>query len=171
MGEAGAGAGARPEIWAYGLRNPWRFAFDPETRRLWAGDVGQNRTEEIDIIKPGGNYGWNVMEGTGCFEGSDCQRDGLIVPVAQYGRKFGCSVTGGRVYRGSRIPSLEGVYVYGDFCSGIIWGLRYEDGRVTQNAVIVQRGTVSDISSFAIDRTGEVLILSLRGEIYRFREK
>jgi glucose/arabinose dehydrogenase len=117
--------GARPEIWAYGLRNPWRFAFDPESGRLWAGDVGQNRTEEIDIITRGANYGWAVMEGSKCFGGSACSRTGLVLPVAEYGRDSGCSVTGGRVYRGSRIASLEGVYLYGDFCSGIIWGLRY----------------------------------------------
>ena len=164
-------AGVRPEIWAYGLRNPWRFAFDQETGRLWAGDVGQNRTEEINIITQGANYGWNVMEGTGCFNSLDCQRDGLVVPVAQYGRAFGCSVTGGRVYRGSRIPLLEGVYLYGDFCSGIIWGLRYSAGRVTASGVAVERGLVNSISSFAVDRTGEVLILSLDSGIYRLREK
>jgi glucose/arabinose dehydrogenase len=163
--------GARSEIWAYGLRNPWRFAFDPETGRLWAGDVGQNRTEEIDIITRGANYGWNAMEGSGCFKGSACSRTGLVLPVAEYGRDSGCSVTGGPVYRGSRLASLEGIYVYGDFCSGIIWGLRYEDGRVTKNGIVVHRGLVSDISSFAVDRTGEVLILSLPGGIYRFREK
>ncbi len=163
--------GARPEIWAYGLRNPWRFAFDPESGRLWAGDVGQNAFEEIDIIEPGANYGWGVMEGSECFRSADCNRDGLVMPVAEYGHDSGCSVTGGRVYRWSRLPSLNEAYVYGDFCSGTVWGLRYGGERVTEHFVIVPGGVLGDISSFAIDRSGEVLILSLDGKIHRFMER
>ncbi len=128
----GQGGGVRGEIWAYGLRNPWRFTFDRELGDLWAADVGQNRFEEVDIIKPGRNYGWNVMEGFHCFQPSNgCNQEGLELPVFEYGRDDGCSVTGGYVYRGSRLPSLYGAYVYGDFCTGKIWALRYDGTKVT----------------------------------------
>ena len=157
--------GARPEIWAYGLRNPWRFSFDRETGALWTGDVGQNKLEEIDIIKPGANYGWNVMEGTSCFRNAGCDSDELEPPVAEYGRDGGCSVTGGYVYRGERIPSLIGAYVYGDFCTGHIWALRHDGSRVTQQAEIAD--TDLQISSFAEGPDGEVYILSFTGEIAR----
>ncbi|MDD9994337.1 MAG: PQQ-dependent sugar dehydrogenase, partial [Dehalococcoidia bacterium] len=104
-----AGDGSRPEIWAYGLRNPWRFSFDLETGDLWVADVGQNQYEEVDLIEPGGNYGWNVMEGNSCFSPSTgCSTEGLVRPVVQYGREDGCSITGGYVYRGSRLPALRG---------------------------------------------------------------
>ena len=157
--------GARPEIWAYGLRNPWRFSFDRETGDLWAGDVGQNKLEEIDIIKPGANYGWNIMEGTSCFRNAGCSREGLEPPVAEYGRDGGCSVTGGYVYRGSRLPSLSGAYLYGDFCTGNIWALRHDGGRVVEEALIAD--TDLQISSFAEGPDGEVYILSFTGEIAR----
>ena len=127
----------REEIWAYGLRNPWRFNFDLATGDLWAADVGQNAWEEVDIIRPGLNYGWNIMEGAHCFAGGrslssllrrgegECDRDGLELPVVEYDREGGCSITGGYVYRGARLPSLAGAYVYGDFCSGKIWAVRH----------------------------------------------
>ena len=156
---------ARPEIWAYGLRNPWRFSFDRETGELWAGDVGQNKLEEIDIVTKGGNYGWNIMEGSSCFRGDPCDRDEFVPPVAEYGRDGGCSVTGGYVYRGSRIPSFVGAYVYGDFCTGKIWALRYDGSRVTGNAQIAD--TDLQISSFAEGPEGEVYILSFTGQIAR----
>ena len=116
----GAGGGVREEIWAYGLRNPWRFNFDLATGDLWAADVGQNAWEEVDIIRPGLNYGWNVMEGAHCFAGGrslssllrrgpgECDQDGLELPVVEYDREGGCSITGGYVYRGARLPSLAG---------------------------------------------------------------
>ena len=157
--------GARPEIWAYGLRNPWRFSFDRKTGELWAGDVGQNKLEEIDIVTKGGNYGWNIMEGTSCFRDNSCDSDELVAPVAEYGRDGGCSVTGGYVYRGSRIPSLVGAYVYGDFCTGNIWALRYDGNRVTEQAQIADTGL--QIASFAEGPDGEVYILSFTGEIAR----
>ena len=157
--------GARPEIWAYGLRNPWRFSFDRETGDLWTGDVGQNKLEEIDIIKPGANYGWNIMEGTSCFRNAGCDSDELEPPVAEYGRDGGCSVTGGYVYRGSRIPSLVGAYLYGDFCTGNIWALRHDGSQVTEQARIAD--TDLQISSFAEGPDGEVYILSFTGEIAR----
>jgi glucose/arabinose dehydrogenase len=170
---AGPG-GARGEIWAFGLRNPWRFSFDRETGELWTGDVGQNRFEEIDIIKPGLNYGWNVMEGRHCFSGSRvrseaeaCQGPGLALPVVEYGREDGCSVTGGHVYRGERLPELTGAYVYGDFCTGNIWALRYDGSRVTEYRLLV--GSDLQIPAFGEGPSGEIYILSFGGGIYRLK--
>ena len=160
---------AREEVWAYGLRNPWRFTFDRLTGDLWAADVGQNRFEEIDIVTPGRNYGWRLMEGLQCFDPSDCSHDGLELPVFQYGREGGCSITGGYVYRGSRLASLYGAYVYGDFCSGKIWALRHDGVRVTEQMEIVD--SPLNISAFGEDRSGELYILSFDGFIYRFREE
>ncbi len=120
-------ADAAPEIWAYGLRNPWRFSFDSETGDLFIGDVGQGEIEEIDYApagEGGQNYGWNVMEGMTCFESSDCDPDAddLVLPIAEYTHADGgCSVTGGYVYRGADAPDLVGTYLYGDYCSGLIW--------------------------------------------------
>ena len=158
-------SGARPEIWAYGLRNPWRFSFDRATGELWTADVGQNRFEEVDIIRPGLNYGWNIMEGEECFARSDCDRTGLEIPVAEYGREDGCSVTGGYVYRGSSLPSLYGAYVYGDYCSGRIWALRHDGDEVTERMQIVDSGL--RIPSFGEDAGGELYVLSFDGTIYR----
>ena len=163
---AGRGGAARGEIWAYGLRNPWRFSFDRETGTLWAADVGQNLYEEIDIIRPGLNYGWNVMEGSHCFRQQGCDAQGLTMPVAEYGRDGGCSVTGGHVYRGRRIPSLYGAYLYGDFCSGKIWALRHDGAAVTEHMEIADTGL--SISSFGEDPSGEVYVLTFEGVIYRF---
>ena len=161
-----AGGGeAREEIWAYGLRNPWRFTFDRETGDLWAADVGQNRYEEIDVIKPGLNYGWNRMEGFHCFFPRECDMGGLEPPIIEYGRDGGCSVTGGYVYRGSRLPSLSGAYVYGDFCSGKIWALRYDSERVTEHLELVD--SPLNVSAFGEDPAGELYILSYSGGIYR----
>lgn len=161
---------ARPEIWAYGLRNPWRFSFDPETGALWAADVGQNRYEEVDLIEPGRNYGWNVTEGTSCFSPrTGCSREGLEEPVATYGRADGCSVTGGYVYRGSRLPSLYGAYVYGDYCSGRIWALRFDGGAVIEHVELVD--SALRISSFGVDGSDELYLLSFDGKIYRLVER
>ena len=159
--------GARKEIWAYGLRNPWRFTFDRETSAMWAGDVGQDLFEEIDIIRPGLNYGWNLMEGFHCFQTPSCDQAGLELPVAEYGRKGGCSVTGGYVYRGTRLPSLYGAYVYGDFCSGKIWALRYNGAEATEHLEIVDSHLT--VSAFGEDRSGELYILSFDGKIYQLK--
>ena len=161
-------AGARPEIWAYGLRNPWRFTFDSETGDMWAADVGQNALEEVDLVRPGLNYGWKIMEGDECYSRS-CDTRGLELPVTVYGRDDGCSITGGYVYRGTRLPSLYGAYVYGDFCSGKIWALRFDGSRVTESIQLAD--TKLRISSFAEDADGELYILDLGGEIYRFAEE
>ncbi|MGE5596630.1 MAG: PQQ-dependent sugar dehydrogenase [Hyphomicrobiales bacterium] len=162
--------GARPETYAYGLRNPWRFNFDRETGDMWAGDVGQGEREEIDIIRAGGNYGWNIMEGFQCFRpSSGCDKDGLIQPVADYGHEAGnCSVTGGFVYRGEAIPALRGVYLYADFCSGAMWGLPAADA-IAGNAVqpVQWRDEGPPISTFAEDADGELYMLAFDGRIYR----
>jgi glucose/arabinose dehydrogenase len=157
--------GARPEIWAYGLRNPWRFSFDKETGLLWAGDVGQNRWEEIDIITKGANYGWNITEGSHCFSPTTgCDQSGLTLPIVDYDHSQGCSVTGGYVYRGDNTPSLQGYYIYGDYCSGNIWALGYSGNSVTENVLLVASGL--SITSFGEDIAGSLYILSSRGGIY-----
>ena len=161
-----AGGGGRGEIWAYGLRNPWRFSFDRDNGELWAGDVGQNRYEEVDRIAAGGNYGWNVLEASYCFAPSDgCQREGMIPPVWEYPLKDGaCSVIGGYVYRGSGIPGLSGVYVFGDFCNGQVSGLR-PGGADTVPQLLADTGL--RITSFGQDNGGELYLLSHQDGIYR----
>ncbi len=156
--------GGRSEIFAYGLRNPWRFSFDRATGALWAGDVGQNRVEEIDVIERGGNYGWNLREGSEPFRPGAGVETGLIEPVAEYSHALGCSVTGGAVYRGSALPTLKGVYVFGDFCSGRIWGLDTDSGG--RRAVQIAK-TDLQIASFAEAHDGRLFVLDLRGGIYQ----
>jgi glucose/arabinose dehydrogenase len=150
---------ARAEVWAYGLRNPWRFSFDTQTGELWVGDVGQSTREEIDVVTKGGNYGWNVMEGEDCRGGgANCNRDGKILPVIDYPTGADCSVSGGFVYRGTAVPSLAGAYVYGDYCSGKVWALRYDGTRMTEQRQIADSSM--RISSFARDNTGELYVLA-----------
>jgi glucose/arabinose dehydrogenase len=161
--------GAREEIWAYGLRNPWRFSFDSETGRLWAGDVGQNSWEEIDIIAKGANYGWNIMEGRQCYSpATGCNESGLTLPVIEYDHSQGCSVTGGYVYRGDQATSLQGYYVYGDYCSGNIWALAYDGSVVAENILLVD--SELSITAFGEDLTGNLYILDRQGGIYRLIE-
>lgn len=157
--------GGAPEVYAYGLRNPWRFSFDAETGQLWAADVGQNRLEEINLIVNGGNYGWNVREGTKCYKPANgCASDGLIDPIYEYGRSEGVSVTGGYVYRGEQIPVLRGWYVYADYAMGTIWGLRQSDGGV-ENRTLIQSSLL--IPSFGTDASGEIYVVSHGGGIFR----
>jgi glucose/arabinose dehydrogenase len=162
-------AGTRQETWAYGLRNPWRFSFDTKTGALWAGDVGQDTVEEVDIIKPGGNYGWNIMEGSRCFKGSSCNRSGLELPVAEYTHdQGGCSITGGFVYRGKSVPALAGRYLYGDYCTGAIWTLdadAAEAGKPVTPSTLRSRG--SQLASFAQDPDGELYLIEFNGKIER----
>jgi glucose/arabinose dehydrogenase len=161
--------GAREEIWAYGLRNPWRVSFDSETGRLWAGDVGQSSWEEIDIITKGANYGWNIMEGPQCYSpATGCNESGLTLPVIEYNHSQGCSVTGGYVYRGDQATSLQGYYVYGDYCSGNIWALAYDGSVVTENILLVD--SELSITAFGEDLTGNLYILDRQGGIYRLIE-
>jgi glucose/arabinose dehydrogenase len=159
-------AGARAEIWAFGLRNPWRFSFDSETGLLWVGDVGQSSWEEIDIIAKGANCGWNMMEGLHCYSpASGCNQSGLTLPIAEYDHSQGrCAVTGGYVYRGDQIPSLQGHYIYGDYCSGDIWALAYDGNVVTGNMLLTESGL--SITSFGEDRAGNLYIVDRVGGIY-----
>ena len=157
--------GARGEIWAFGLRNPWRFSFDRATGLLWAGDVGQNKWEEIDIITKGANYGWNTMEGFHCYSPAiGCNQAGLTLPLVEYDHSQGCSVTGGYVYKGDKIPLLKGYYIFGDYCSGNIWALGYLNNSVTQNTLLVE--SKLNITSFGEDLAGDLFILSGQGGIY-----
>jgi glucose/arabinose dehydrogenase len=162
-------AGARPEIWNYGLRNPWRFSFDSATGDIWIGDVGQNAIEEIDVGRAGSqrglNYGWDIMEGSSCFEPEQgCDSTGLTLPVAEYSHNEGCSVTGGYVYRGQRFPDLEGIYFYGDYCSGSIWALSAADPTMGATKVL---STDNRISSFGTNRGGELLVTDHGGRLFK----
>ena len=153
---------ARGEIWAYGLRNIWRMAFDRETKRLWAGDVGQNLYEEIDLIEKGGNYGWNLREGLHPFgaRGVGPRKD-LIDPIWEYHHDLGKCIVGGCVYRGKNRPELEGRYLYADYISGRLWALRYDEGkkRVTENHPLRDHGV--QVISFGEDEQGEVFALAV----------
>jgi len=159
----------REEIWAWGLRNPWRFSFDRLTGQLWAGDVGQHNWEEIDLIEKGGNYGWNILEGVACLTDNDCDSSGFVPPVLVYDHSQGRAITGGYVYRGDRLIRLQGTYLYGDFGTRLIWGLRYEDGQVVDNRVIAS--SPQPLPSFGEDEDGEVYILGLNGGIFTLQEK
>jgi len=152
------GKDRRAEIWAYGLRNPWRFSFDAPTGRLFLADVGQDDAEEIDVIEKGGNYGWNIMEGDICTPGvnPDCDRTGLRPPIQVYRHPAGESVTGGFVYRGAEFPALCGVYLYADYVSGRLWGLRYDGARVTVNRELARLR--HNVSSFGVDERGELYL-------------
>jgi glucose/arabinose dehydrogenase len=161
----------RPEIWATGLRNPWRFSFDRKTGDLFIADVGQNKYEEINVepkgIKGGRNYGWNVMEGLHCYATENCARSGLALPVAEYDHDKGCSVTGGMSYRGKAYPQLQGVYFYGDYCSGRVWGLR-QSGAEWMNRELANSGL--SISTFGEDEAGEIYVADYgKGNIYRIK--
>jgi glucose/arabinose dehydrogenase len=153
-------AGFLPEIYAYGLRNPWRISFDMTSDRLFAGDVGQNEREEIDIITKGGNYGWRMKEGVDCYNpSSNCNAQGLIDPVHDYSQSNGDrSITGGYVYRGRSIPSLAGKYIYGDYVSGRIWALETDGNAKKSNALLMENKGA--ISSFGQDNSGEVYYLN-----------
>ena len=160
-------AGVRPEIFAWGMRNPWRMAFDSETAALWYADVGQDRVEEVGIAAPGGNHGWNVFEGTECFgRGEDCAALDHVPPLAEYRHDLGCSVTGGVVYRGSELPWLDGAYLFADYCSGRVWALEL-GGEGWAMRELAQLD--AQIASFGVDADGEVYLLAFRAPILRLR--
>jgi glucose/arabinose dehydrogenase len=169
--------GAEPEIWAYGLRNPFRIGFDRSTGDLYIGDVGQGAREEIDVglaSRGGGeNYGWNITEGTLCFDPPDgCDRAGLTMPVLEYSHGEGCSVTGGVVYAGCRMPDLVGIYFYGDFCSGFVRSFRLVDGVATDHRDwTADLQGIGSISSFGTDPPGEVHAVDYDGEVYRLEPR
>lgn len=161
---------ARPEIWAYGLRNPWRFSFDPVGGALWIGDVGQNAQEEVDRVRADRgalNYGWNLMEGDRCFEPpTGCDPQGLVQPIAVYATGIGCAVIGGHVYRGTEFPALLGGYLYADICNGFIWGL--DAAGPSRQQPVRLLASPNRISSFGLDENGELYVTDLAsGEVLR----
>jgi glucose/arabinose dehydrogenase len=165
--------GARPEIWAYGLRNPWRLSFDRESGALFIADVGQDRWEEVNV-EPAGeggrNYGWNVMEGPECFRQSDCDTSGLAMPVAWYPTGNDCAITGGYVYRGAEIANLTGFYLFSDFCSGTVWALDAGEAlRASELPVpVYELGSSGiNVTAFGEDEAGELYLVGAGGEILR----
>jgi glucose/arabinose dehydrogenase len=166
-----ASPGSRPEIWASGLRNPWRFAFDPPANRLYIADVGQNQWEEINSVDaraPGLNYGWRILEGTRCYGAGSCSTTGMTLPVVEYSHSDGCSVTGGFVYRGTRSPQWAGHYFYSDYCSGWIRSFRMNGNSVTDQRTW-NLDNVGRVFSFGRDAAGELYVLAVSsgsGSVY-----
>jgi glucose/arabinose dehydrogenase len=166
-----AGGGGRPEIWVYGLRNPWRFSFDRLTGEMLIGDVGQGQWEEIDYLPASGgggtNFGWDLREGAHPFEGGE-DITGLVDPIFEYSHTQGCSVTGGYVYRGTELPEWQGVYLFGDYCSGLVWGIIPQGGGWSGD-VLFQ--TSFQITAFGEDEAGEVYLADRGGGIYRLTRR
>ena len=169
--------GRADEIWAWGLRNPWRFSFDRETGDLYIADVGQNQWEEVNVqpaASTGGeNYGWAVLEGSHCYQAATCDREGRVDPVYEYEHPAGCSITGGYVYRGEAIPDLQGHYLFGDFCENWVWSFRWADGEAQDpldwTPLLDPDGDrLQGISSFGEDAAGEVYVTSLHsGRVHK----
>lgn len=163
----------RPEVWSYGLRNPWRFSFDRANGDLYIADVGQNQFEEVDVTPAaagsgkGLNYGWSVMEGLHCFHDAGCDQTGLTLPVQEYNHTEGCSITGGYVYRGSAIPALQGHYLYADLCQGWVRSFRYAGGAATEQTTWPTLSTGGSIVSFGEDAAGELYLLEAGGQVSR----
>lgn len=160
-------AGYRGEIWAMGMRNPWRFSFDSQTHDLWIGDVGQDAYEEVDFqpaaISGGENYGWNVMEGLHCYHAATCDSTGMTPPIAEYSHSLGCSISGGYIYRGTAYPDLQGIYLYADYCSGRLWGIQNDGSWQSQKLL----DTGLSVSSFGQSESGELYLANLSsGVIY-----
>jgi glucose/arabinose dehydrogenase len=163
----------RPEVWSYGLRNPWRFTFDRANGDLYIADVGQNDFEEIDVAPAangagkGVNYGWSIMEGDRCLGGGQCEQTGLTLPTFQYNHGQGCSVIGGYVYRGSALPALQGLYFFGDFCQGWVHSFRFSSGTATELTNWPTLRTGSTLTSFGEDAAGELYVLESSGRVSR----
>jgi glucose/arabinose dehydrogenase len=161
------GGGAREEIWAYGLRNPWRFSFDRDTGDLFIADVGQSAREEVNVQRadsPGGeNYGWRLMEGSLCYNpGEGCNDGTLVLPALEYDHSEGCSVTGGYRYRGAEITELQGLYLYSDFCSGRLWGAQDDAGEWRSSELLA---TGLGVSAFGEDEAGEIYLADYGGGV------
>jgi glucose/arabinose dehydrogenase len=165
--------GGRGEVWAYGLRNPWRFSFDKDSGDLYLSDVGQNIWEEVNFQAAGAgggsNYGWNVMEASACYGAETCDASGFVMPVAEYSHQGGhCSVTGGYIYRGSSFPALTGNYFFADYCSGTLWSLFNDEDDGWQQAELQRTGMI--ISSFGEDLQGELYIIDhAQGIVYQLQ--
>jgi glucose/arabinose dehydrogenase len=164
-------AGRRGEIWANGLRNPWRYAFDAATGLLYIADVGQDRVEEVNVVpaaSAGLNYGWNLTEGSLCYPGEPCNKQGITLPVLEYAHDGagGCSITGGRVYRGAALPELRGRYFYSDYCSGWLRSFLYAGGNAGEQVDWGIAG-VGQVLSFGEDASGELYLLAASGRVYR----
>jgi glucose/arabinose dehydrogenase len=160
-----------PEVWSYGLRNPWRFSFDRATGDLYIADVGELSWEEVDVSTAatgggkGANYGWNIMEGSHCFLASGCDQNGLTLPVLEYGHGEGCSITGGYVYRGSAIPALQGRYFYADLCQRWVRSFLHTDGAVTEQTEWPSLMPAGAVLSFGEDALGELYVLDQSGRV------
>ena len=155
-------ANKKPELWAKGFRNPWRYAFDPTTSMLYIADVGESAHEEVDVVpatQGGLNFGWRIMEGSSCFGAATCNQTGLILPLIDYGHTAGaCSITGGYVYRGTAIAAIRGHYFYSDYCAGFLKSFRYENG-----VAVDQKDwgiTMNAVTSFGVDLAGELYIMT-----------
>lgn len=166
-------AGARPEIWSYGLRNPWRFSFDRATGDLYLADVGERAIEEVDVAPHaegagrGINYGWNRMEGSRCFGAAQCDQNGLALPTYEYEHSQGCSITGGYVYRGTAVPSLQGRYFFADYCRGWIRSLRYAGGAATEVTEWPTLRPGGPVTSFGEDAAGEIYLTTENGSVFK----
>ena len=161
----GTGVDDCPEIFAWGLRNPWRFSFDTVTSKLWAGDVGQGDWEEVDVITAGGNYGWNVREGAHCFNPATGCANTFIEPVSEYDHGLGRSITGGFVYRGTTISELAGWYLFGDFTSGRLFGIPEDSAAGIVPEIFAETGL--QIVSFGQGTDGEIYVLNFVGTIHQ----
>ena len=159
-------AGALPEIFAYGLRNPWRFSFDRVSGELWAGDVGQFTWEEVDRIQSGGNYGWPVVEGFECYRQPNCDRDSFILPRVVYGHDEGCAIIGGSVYRGAILPELQGRYIYGDYCSGRVWAVETEG----DSSPVLLANSGRSITSITEAPDGELVFATFDNALFILRK-
>ena len=170
-----ASGGGRPEIYAYGLRNPWRFSFDRQMGDLYIADVGQNKWEEINYLPAGyngqpANFGWNRREGLHAYKDTDgADMTGLIDPIYEYGHDQGCSVTGGFVYRGKSLPAFDGIYLFADFCSGNVWGLTRNDTNIWEGKILFH--TIFSLTSFGEDQNGEIYLLDQNSGLYRLEVK
>jgi glucose/arabinose dehydrogenase len=164
---------AQPEIWSYGLRNPWRFSFDRLTGDLYIADVGERRLEEVDVAAAedgagrGTNYGWDIMEGSECLGGGQCNQTGLTLPAFEYRHDEGCSITGGYVYRGSAIPALQGLYFFADFCQGWVRSFRYAGGEALELTDWPGLAPGGTISSFGEDASGELYVMGFAGAVHK----
>ncbi len=175
----------KPEIVHMGLRNPWRFSFDPKTGDLFIGDVGQNLWEYVHVVSGGDtrrhNFGWNIVEGNHCFDANtgggkkSCDKTGFTLPAAEYSHREGCSVTGGVVYRGKALPALDGRYFYADYCTGLLRSFVWTQGVVREHwdwkRAIDRERVLTEVSSFGVDHDGEVYIATLTGGIYKLVPK